>query len=124
MKSFEERQTLALESIATSLARFASLIPGPAVAHEEQLAQIKRLLEDRLGRQEPRADQTPSRKTYTTEEAAKETGCSAYTLRQRCNLGAIPEAVKVGKGWRIPAEVVERIKIEGLPMVPQKRACA
>lgn len=51
---------------------------------------------------------------YTTSDAAKETGWSPFTIRERCNWGLI-RSVKSGGQHRIPREEVERIKREGLP---------
>lgn len=56
------------------------------------------------------------KKAYTPKEAAELLPrYKEPTLRQACNTGRIPEAVKVGREWRIPHEAVERIASMGLP---------
>lgn len=56
------------------------------------------------------------KKAYTPKEAAELLPrYKEPTLRQACNTGRIPEALKVGREWRIPAVAVERIASMGLP---------
>ena len=54
------------------------------------------------------------------EEAAERLERSAWSVRQLCNGGQI-RAVKGEDGcWRIPAEEVDRLEIEGVPRLPRR----
>jgi excisionase family DNA binding protein len=48
---------------------------------------------------------------YTAPQAAEQLGCSHRWVKRLAETGRFPGAVKVGRGWIIPADVVER----GLP---------
>jgi len=69
---------------------------------------------------EQRANQL-EKEWYTIAEAADATGFTPYTLRQRCNLGVIPEKwrekhYRTGV-WRIRREAIDHIRNHGLPPV-------
>jgi excisionase family DNA binding protein len=54
------------------------------------------------------------------EEAAERLGRSCWTVRQLCNAGQI-RAVKGDDGcWRIPADEVDRLEVEGVPRLPRR----
>jgi hypothetical protein len=48
---------------------------------------------------------------YTAPQAAEHLRCSHRWVKRLAEIGRFPGAVKVGRGWVIPADVVER----GLP---------
>ena len=52
--------------------------------------------------------------TLTCLQAAKELGITRQTVYLWLRKGLIPEAIRVGHPYRIPLDVVERIKREGL----------
>lgn len=62
-------------------------------------------------------------KVFTTGQAARELGVSAYTIRRLCAAGKMKHS-RIGKGQRlmIPAEEVERLQEEGMPSLPAELA--
>ena len=53
-------------------------------------------------------------------QAARELGVSAHIIRKLCAAGLIEaEQTTGGRQWRIPFHEVERLKREGLPLIPQ-----
>lgn len=76
-------------------------------------------IDDRMGKLEDRIDASRDREAYTTHQASKRLGKSAWTVRRWAELGQIrAEKVLMGrtgrKGeWRISAEEVARIEREG-----------
>jgi excisionase family DNA binding protein len=80
---------------------------------------VKSTLNDRLDRLEELFEATRDREAFTTHQAAKRLGKSAWTVRRWAELGQI-KAQKVLMGrtgrkgeWRISEEEVTRIEREG-----------
>lgn len=82
-----------------------------------------------IGRQLERLEQKLNagveREAYTAEQVAERLRRTPWTVRQWCNLGQVPGALKVpGKGrkgeWRIPHEVLLWLEKEG-PVPVRKR---
>lgn len=63
-----------------------------------------------------------TKRVLTVGKAAKELGVSPSTLRQMCERGLVRGAVRIGRWWRIPREEVERIKVEGIPLLRRSDA--
>lgn len=80
----------------------------------QEILGLLRSLDERLGRLE----ETRPAEFYTTEQAGKILGKSAWTVRRWCELGQIrAEKTLSGRGrrseWRIGHTELERIRKEG-----------
>ena len=54
-----------------------------------------------------------------TGQAARELGVSAHIVRKLCAAGLIEAEQTGGRQWRVPFHEVDRLKVEGLPPIPQ-----
>jgi excisionase family DNA binding protein len=62
------------------------------------------------------------RKYLSVEEAAERLNRSGWTIRQLCNAGQI-KAIKGNDGcWRISADEVDRLEVNGVPTLPKRTA--
>jgi hypothetical protein len=63
-----------------------------------------------------------SRKYLSAEETAERLDRAAWTIRLLCSSGRI-KAVKGNDGcWRIPADEVDRLEVNGVPRLPKRTA--
>ena len=63
-----------------------------------------------------------NRKYLSVEEAAERLNRSSWTIRQLCNAGQI-KGIKGNDGcWRIPADEVDRLEVNGVPTLPKRTA--
>ena len=95
---------------------------------DQDIAGLLREIITRLDRLEKAQSLSVVKDSYTTKEVAERLGCSEWTVRQWCNLGQVPDAVKKhGRGrtgeWKIPHEALLRLQDKGpLPLPPRQRA--
>lgn len=88
---------------------------------QAEIAELKEMLQ---GLQQPSLE----KEYYSVKEVAERTQregvakYKAFTIRQACNTGRIPEAKKsrTGTQWLIPRSVLDRILSEGLPTVSKE----
>jgi hypothetical protein len=62
----------------------------------------------------------PSRKFLPVEDAAERLGRSPWTIRQLCLADQIRAVKGEDKTWRIPADEVARLEVEGVPKLPKR----
>src|SRR5437660_436519 len=57
---------------------------------------------------------------YSTGQAARELGITQARVRDLCRNGAIPAEMTDGGQFRIPREVLDKLKREGVPALPKR----
>lgn len=56
---------------------------------------------------------------FTTGQAAQELHVSSAQIRALCESGAVQAETTFGGQWRIPADLLERLRRDGLPPIPR-----
>lgn len=109
-----------LARIANAAERFADLFQPRLGANFDSLktdllAEMRKIVRET----QPVAKPTVDKRWFTSLDVATELNVKPATVRERCRLGLVV-GEKRGKEWRIPLFELERLKRDGLPLVPKE----